>query len=466
MKKKWLKIGLLLILPLMVGMACVATDAISSIFNRASDELTDIVPTDIIDIPETVITEPVPTEELVETLEPVDGEEQDLRMLEKDFWYQEEGAVYLAFYFENPNADILFEEIEYTVFLYDANGAEIQTDSAYIRYLFPASTFGVSDIVYLDDETALVDSISIEWTYVSGAAEGFSNPFTAEDVMYWDNGGSPGVTGKIVNSLPDTYVDILVNVILLDSNDEIVGSGYTYVDFVPGSDFMGFVSSVDAFADVSSVEIYPTFTSTSYYYEGEEFWSEITILDDNFFLDEYGYVLGGLVVQNNLDTALSNSIAYVTFYDDNDAVTSVANYTIEMLLPGDTVGIAPWASSPPDGSVTTTYDVLVLPGDYEDDYELASNPFTVNSAEITGDYDNYVTVNFTNGYSKSLSEVNVNVLIYDTEGYIIGGGYSWQTDPIAAGSTSEIEIWVDYDQTVDVGSIEAWVYPNSWTEFE
>jgi hypothetical protein len=273
MKKKWLKIGLLLILPLMVGMACVATDAISSIFNRASDELTDIVPTDIIDIPETVITEPVPTEELVETLEPVDGEEQDLRMLEKDFWYQEEGAVYLAFYFENPNADILFEEIEYTVFLYDANGAEIQTDSAYIRYLFPASTFGVSDIVYLDDETALVDSISIEWTYVSGAAEGFSNPFTAEDVMYWDNGGSPGVTGKIVNSLPDTYVDILVNVILLDSNDEIVGSGYTYVDFVPGSDFMGFVSSVDAFADVSSVEIYPTFTSTSYYYEGEEFWS-------------------------------------------------------------------------------------------------------------------------------------------------------------------------------------------------
>jgi hypothetical protein len=144
----------------------------------------------------------------------------------------------------------------------------------------------------------------------------------------------------------------------------------------------------------------------------------------------------------------------------------VANYTIEMLLPGDTVGIAPWASSPPDGSVTTTYDVLVLPGDYEDDYELASNPFTVNSAEITGDYDNYVTVNFTNGYSKSLSEVNVNVLIYDTEGYIIGGGYSWQTDPIAAGSTSEIEIWVDYDQTVDVGSIEAWVYPNSWTEFE
>ena len=90
----------------------------------------------------------------------------------------------------------------------------------------------------------------------------------------------------------------------------------------------------------------------------------------------------------------------------------------------------------------------------------------INSKEITGDYDDYVTVNFTNTYSKSLSEVNVNVLIYDTEGYIIGGGYSWYYDPIPAGGSAEIEIWVDYDQDSSVGSIEAWVSPSYWTEFE
>lgn len=466
MKKKWLKMGLLLILPLTFGMACQITDTISSIFNRVSNELTEVVPTVISQATEAVITEPAETEELIGTLAPASGDEQDLRMLEKDFWYQEDGVVYLAFYFENPNADILFEDIDYTIYLYDADGNEIQADASYIRYLFPASTFGISDSVYLEDENAVVDSISIEWTYTSGAAEGFDNPFTVEGVVYWENDGYPSVTGKVVNNLPDTYVDVLANVILLDSNDEIIGSGYTYIDFVPGSDFMGFVSTVDVFGEVSKIEVYPTFTYSSYYYEGEEFWSEISILDDNFFLDDYGYILGGLVVQNNLDTTLSNSIAYVTFYDDNDAITSIASYTIERLFPGETIGIAPWASTPPDEAVTTTYDVLVLPGDYEDDYELTSNPITVNSAEITGDYDNYVTVSFTNGYSKSLSEVNVNVLVYDTEGYIIGGGYSWHTDPIPAGGTAEIEIWVDYDQTVDVGSVEAWVYPNSWTEFE
>ena len=452
MKKKWLKLSLLLVLPLAVGLACQITNPLSRFFNQPTEELTEIIPME--EATEAVVTEPA------------SGEEQDLVMAEKDFWYQEDGIVYLAFYFENLNADILFEDIDYTIFLYDANGAEIQTDAAYIRYLFPASTFGVSHTVYLEDETAVVDSISIEWTYISGAAEGFVNPFTAQDVTYWDNGGSPGVTGKIVNSMADTYIDVLANIILLDSDSQIVGSGYTTIDFVPGGDYMGFVGQVDAFGEVSTVEVYPTFTGYSYYYEGEDFWSEIAILDDNFFLDEYGYILGGMTVQNTIDTPLSNSVAYVTFYDEADAITAVATYTIEMLLPGDTVGIAPWATTPPDGSVTTTYDILVLPGDYEDDYELSENPFVVNSAEITGDYDNYVTVNFTNGYSKQVSEVNVNVLIYDTDGYIIGGGYSWLTEPIPAGGSSEIEIWVDYDQTVDVGSIEAWVYPNGWTEFE
>ena len=464
MKKKWLKLSLLLVLPLAVGLACQITNPLSRFFNQPTEELTEIIPME--EATEAVVTEPAATEALMETLEPASGEEQDLVMAEKDFWYQEDGIVYLAFYFENPNADILFEDIDYTIFLYDANGAEIQTDTSYIRYLFPASTFGVSHTVYLEDETAVVDSISIEWTYISGAAEGFVNPFTAQDVTYWDNGGSPGVTGKIVNSMADTYIDVLANIILLDSDSQIVGSGYTTIDFVPGGDYMGFVGQVDAFGEVSTVEVYPTFTGYSYYYEGEDFWSEIAILDDNFFLDEYGYILGGMTVQNTIDTPLSNSVAYVTFYDEADAITAVATYTIEMLLPGDTVGIAPWATTPPDGSVTTTYDILVLPGDYEDDYELSENPFVVNSAEITGDYDNYVTVNFTNGYSKQVSEVNVNVLIYDTDGYIIGGGYSWLTEPIPAGGSSEIEIWVDYDQTVDVGSIEAWVYPNGWTEFE
>ena len=463
MKKKWLKITILVILPLVVGMACQLTAPISRIFNKATEEeLVDIGPAET----DVIVTEPVGAEEINDTLEPVTGEEQDLVMQGEDFWIQQETSVYLAFYFYNPNSEILFEDIEYTIYLYDAAGAELTNYTSDLRYLFPQETFGFSEIVYLDDETAVVDSVEIEWTYLSGAVEDFTNPFTVENVTYWENDDFPMVSGMIVNASSDTYTYILANVICLDSNDQIVGSGYTNIQFVPGNDFMGFTTYVDVFGEVSSVEVYPTYTYSSYYYEGDEFWSEISIPEDNFFLDDYGYILGGMVAQNNIDVPLSNSVAYVNFYDDNDAVTAVASYSIELLLPGETVGIAPWVSTPPIGAETTSYDILILPGDYEEDYEVTDNPFVVNSTELSGDYDDYVTVNFTNGYSKSVSEVNVNVLIYDTEGFIIGGGYSWYYDPIPAGSSAEIEIWVDYDQNASIGSIVAWVYPNSWTEFE
>lgn len=463
MKKKWLKLSFLLVLPLIVGLACQISNPLSLIFNKATEEeLVDVTTEE----PVVVVTEPANAEEIVETLMPSTGEELDLVMLDEDFWIQEDGAVYLAFYFQNPNPDLLFEDIDYTIYLYDASGREIQTYDSYLRYLFPQETFGLSEYIYLDDETATVDSIEIEWTYLSGAVEDFVNPFTAQDVTYWENDGYPIVTGKVFNSSSDTYTYVLANVICLDSDDQIVGSGYTTLQFVPGDDYMGFSTYVDAFADVSRVEVFPTYTYSSYFYEGQDFWSEVSILEDNFYLDDYGYILGGMTIQNNVDVPLSNSVAYLTFYDENDVVTATASYNVELLLPGDTLGISPWVSTPPSGAETSTYDILVLPGDYEEDYELTTNPFVINSAEITGDYDDYVTVDFTNTYSKSISEVNVNVLIYDTDGYIIGGGYSWHYDPIPAGGSAQIEIWVDYDQDSSIGSIVAWVYPNYWTEFE
>ncbi|MBG0787320.1 MAG: hypothetical protein H0S79_19695 [Anaerolineaceae bacterium] len=463
MKKKWLKLTFLLILPLVIGLACQVSNPLSQLLNKPTEEELVYITTEE---PDVVATEADETDLLAETLVPATGDELDLVMLDEDFWTQEDGSVYLAFYFQNPNVDILFEDIDYTIYLYDADGNEVQTYDSFLRYLFPQETFGLSEIVYLDDETVTVDSIEIEWTYLSGAAEDFVNPFTAEDITYWENEGWPMVTAKVYNGSSDTYTYILANVVCLDNSDQIVGSGYSTIQFVPGNDYMGFSSYVDVFGDVSRCEVFPTYTYSSTYYEGEDFWSEVAILEDNFFLDDYGYILGGMTIQNNIDVPLSNSIAYVTFYDDNGAVTATAEYNVELLLAGETLGISPWASTPPVEAETTTYDILVLPGDYEDDYELTENPFVINSTEITGDYEDYVTVKFTNGYSKSVTEVNVNVLIYDTDGYIIGGGYSWFYDPIAAGDSAEIEIWVDYDQYSEIGAITAWVSPSYWTEFK
>jgi hypothetical protein len=325
----------------------------------------------------------------------------------------------------------------------------------------------LSLIFYLSDETITIDSVSVDWEVEDTfSANGFTYPFSADEATFWGNGDFPMVTGKINNADTKTYTDIRANIICYNTAGEIVGGSYTYIDFIPGSGYMGFATFVDAFDEVASVEVYPTFTYNTVYYEGDEFWSKISILDDYFYEGNYGSLHGGAVIQNNTNTVLQGSALYATFYDENGKVTSTGNISIDILLPGDTLGVTPWILSPPANANTTEYDILVLPGDVFEGYELTENPFTVNEASVVGYYDTDVLVNFTNNYNKSLSEAEVYVLLYNAEGLIIGGGSDLTDDPIPAGETAEIEVWVDYANSQTIDKIRVWVSPNYWTEYK
>jgi hypothetical protein len=107
-----------------------------------------------------------------------------------------------------------------------------------------------------------------------------------------------------------------------------------------------------------------------------------------------------------------------------------------------------------------------LPGVAVEDYELQKNPFTVNEVSVVGDYDTQVLVNFTNTYSKQVSEANVYVLLYNADGQIIGGGNDWTKKPVPPSGSAEIEVWVNYPDSQGIDHIDVWVVPNIWTEFE
>lgn len=455
MHKKRLFFAFFLIFPLLVGLACSFTAK-----EPAPTQTPVVITAQAEDEPTEVVTEAV--------TEPIDtGELQDLVLLDNSFWRQDGETVFTAFVLHNPNGNIVFEDVEYTVHLFDASGDEITSDYSTTRWIFPGQTFGIVFNFYLDDENTIVDSTSVDWEYDSTfAADGFANPFTTSNTIYWQNGDYPMVTGIINNIDPDTYTDIRANIICYDSAGDIVGGGYTYIDFVPGSDTMGFATYVDTFDSVASVEVFPTLTYSSLQYEGGDFWSEISVLNDYFYSTTYGSLVGGFEIQSNIDTVLSDSVAVVNFYDKDGNITSTGAFYIDYLLPYQTLGISPWTLTPPDDAKTDSYDVLVLPGEYESDYELTDNPFVVNSTTLTGDYDNYVAVNFTNTYGKQVSELNVYVLLYDADGNIIGGGNDWTTEPTPAGGTMEVEVWVDYSDSKTIASIQAWVVPNYWTEFE
>jgi hypothetical protein len=145
---------------------------------------------------------------------------------------------------------------------------------------------------------------------------------------------------------------------------------------------------------------------------------------------------------------------------------SVGSAYINFLFPGEILGFAPWIYSLPDEARIATSEIWVLPGRVVDNYELSSNPFVVNSTELIGDYNDTVLVTFRNTYSKQVSEVEVFVIVRNASGEIIGGGSDWTDEPTPAGGTGSTEIYISVESGDTIASIEAWVLPSFWTNFE
>lgn len=392
---------------------------------------------------------------------------KDLVILEKSTWIQEGSTVFVGYLIENPSSDIIYENVEFTIRILGSAGNTIDTSYAYVNWFFPNTTNGIVATFWISDESVMVNSTDVSWTFTGTSVPGaLENPFLTDSLIYWDNSGYPIVTGKIVNNTSTTYTDIRADILCYNSAGEVVGGGSTYLDFIHLNDYMGFTGYVDTFEEVASIEVFPNLTSSSKFIDKTDFVSEISILDDYYYEDDFGSLQGGLILKNETDTVLRNSYIYITFYDEDDNITTTGGDYLNLLLPGETLGITPWISFPPDGANNARYDILRLPGERDDNYELDSNPFRVNTTTVTGDYNEYVLVNFTNTYSKQVSEVDVFVLLYNASGTIIGGGNTWTTEPTPAGGTGEVEVWVSYGSAETIDSIQAWVVPSYWTEFE
>ncbi len=457
MSKKILML-LFLLFPLIVGLAC-----LSSAPDPTATPREPLLPTeDLLLVPTSEATPTIEQQAPQGTQQPI-----DLVQLDQRFWTQDGSHVFVGYMFENPLSDLVFEDVEFTVTLVGFSGNLIETDIFLMPWFFADQTMAVVSNFWLADESVVVDSVEIDWTFSgTSPADDMANPFKTDSIIYWDNASFPNVSGKIVNNQSTTFKDIRANILCYNGADEIIGGGYTFIDFIHLNDYMGFITYVDVFGDVARVEVFPTLTYSTQFIEKTDFLSDISIQEVYFYEDNYQSIYGGLVAKNETKHTLRNSLFYVTFYDKDDHITSTGSAYIDLLLPGEALGVVPWFFTQPDDAISTRRDILILPGESEPDYELAANPFTVNSAALTEGDNHTVRVNFTNTLSKQVSEVDVFVLVYNADGQIIGGGKDWTSESIPPGGASEIEVWVTYAWSETIDAVKAWIAPNTWTEFE
>lgn len=482
MEKKPSILYLLILFPLLVGLACTCGLLPTSLNEEAppveeevivpTEVVVEVVPTEVIEEEPVLPTEtPIPEEE---PTQPVEAEPdivppgEELVML-NDMWLREENEVFVGFELKNQLKDQNLENVSYKIILLDADENEVRTSSSRTDWLFPDQTMGVAYRTTFPADSDPIEAVVIEYEFRSQKdPDGFLNPFSSENVKMWEGTTRPIVTGIIHNNSTTTYSEIRTDIICYDVMGEIVGGGNSYHKVVPGESSVGFSEPVYVYGEVDTIEVYPRIVSSSRAREDAEgFWDHISILDEYFYETQAGGINGGVVIQNNLEeTVLKNSVVVVTVYDDDGYVTTIGYRHINYLMPGSTLGVMPSFFFLPKEAEPANYDSIVLPGLPDDDYELQDDYFTVNSAVLKEDNDNYVIVNYTSSYTKPVSEVAVFILLYNSDGQIIGGAVNKTSDPIPANGSGEVEIFVFYSREHTVEDIEVWLVPSIWTKFE
>lgn len=294
------------------------------------------------------------------------------------------------------------------------------------------------------------------------------NPLVAETIKVWEGWRNPIITGIIQNNSSSTFTNFRSDILCYDAEGNIIGGGTSNHRFIPGQGRVGFNDNLYLFGEVDSVQVFPKSISGAVEIKEENgLYDQISILDHHFYVTRSGGLNGGVVIQNNLvDTVLKDSYILVTYFDAEGFVTTIGYRDVRYLMPGSILGVMPTFLTQSSEAEPADFELLILPGEPADDYELQEEVFVVNSAVLKEDDANYVTINYTNGYTKTVSEMAVFILLYNDAGEIIGGAVNKTDSPTPPGGSGSDDIYVFYSRDHTVEDIQVWLAPSQFTKFE
>lgn len=163
---------------------------------------------------------------------------------------------------KNPNGNFAVENSQYHVTVFTEDGHVLATEAGYVEVLLPNQILGVAGTMYLveDIDVARIDTQILAGDFVE------SDPipyFTAESVTYQPDEYFPQVTGQIVSPYSKNITDLRVSAILYNEGGEIIGGGFTYLDFIPANGKAPVEVSVTTGGAPAMAELYATVSGLS-----------------------------------------------------------------------------------------------------------------------------------------------------------------------------------------------------------
>lgn len=385
--------------------------------------------------------EPEPTEAPPTEPPPTPTAELEKVVLADFGFGQDERELGFAFYVENPNPGFAIEDSQYQVAAFDAAGVVVSTESGFIELLLPGQTLGVASTMFVD-EGVTVDSIEVQLLGGDPVAAEDIPTFTVDSVRYYPSEFFSRASGTITSPYDRDLEDLRVSAVAFNETGEIIGGGFTFLNFIPAGGITGVEVQLVSGGEVATVELYPTVSGLTFFGADDELPPDVQVM--NMLKSGYGQdgneIGFGMLLENpNEGFSVESSKYRVSVYGEDGAVIGVEEGYINLLLPGETQGVA-GSIFVQEGTVATSVDFQIKDGDF-----IAADalPFftSENVSYQPGDFLSSVTGQIGNPYARDVTDLRATAIVYNEAGEIIGGGFTY-VDFVPANGKAAAEVSV------------------------
>ena len=338
---------------------------------------------------------------------------------------QDDRQVGFAFIVENPNAGLAIENSQYQIAAYNADGVVVKTDSGYIELLLPSQKLAIGGTMFLD-EGVTASNIEVQ------LSEGDATPtdpipsFTVDSVVYVAGQFSSNATGVVTNPYKRDITNLRVSAVAYNAAGEIIGGGFTFLNFILANGTTGVKVSVTSAKDVASVELYPVISGLSSLTADDSLPNGATNLvlsKQGFGQDDQQAGFGMLIVNPNEGFSIESTQYHLTAYAENGNVVAVEEGYVEVLLPNQTLGVG-GSTFLEKGVTIARIDVQIKAGKFEKSDVLPF--FTAEKATYqASQFSSKVTGQIVSPYAKDITYVRVSAIAYNEASDIIGGGFTF-----------------------------------------
>lgn len=410
-------------------------------------------------------TEPSPTATSEPTQPPPTStpEPEPITIVSQGFG-QNDRSIGYSFLVENPNVGLAFEDSQYQLAALDESGAIVDTDSGFIALLLPEQKLGIGGTLFVE-EGVTVSSIEIQLNAGSPQSTESIPNFTVELPTYIPGDFFSYVNGIIQSPYNRTFSDIKVSAVVYNAEDQIIGGGFTYVNFILANERTGVSVSVESSSDVARVELYPVLSGLSLFRENNDIpenTESLSLINEGFGQDERSAGYGFLIENPNIGHTIENSQYRITFYSADGTVLETDEGYINIILPEQTLGIGGEIYLD-ESQVVDSIETQILAENYIETSEELPQLTSENVTYSQGSFSSEVTGFITSPYSQDITNLLVSAILFDENGNIIGGGYTY-LDFAAANSKSAVEVSVTANGVPE--SVELYALPTSLSDFE